>query len=615
MLANAPTMSLSGVLFGVTFSQALALRALAFGPSSSAYKLVVTGQAEVVWNQSSEGCAEPVGGKKGENGDSVPTAWHNPHTNSSHLISATYRGTYASVGSTLGGQLRHDCRRRVHPGVVDSLAPVGPPAGPNCTGAVQPGTCARYDPSTFSNFQWMQSVRVYPDGSGFALVHNEMHGELSGNRTLCSHNGSPRPGDGGKSCILWSTVLGSTVDGGLSWQLAQKPLFTLPKKCELDIPLQGYGALGPPLYDAGFYYGHVSRYEPSPTSKAGVPSKGVCAWRTTTPHNAASYRGWNGSSWSTEWINPYSAAPGKLAPSERWRYTCASINTGGDGSTHPQPKKFASAGGGGSADWRPAGWPSHVMIGWPTGAHAVHANRFKQQTISYAFSPPSPAADSGSSDSPANNNNSYSNDPRFTTWEPAQCLAVQEWLDPRHFGAGWTMLYPTIIDHDSPFGLSGGSNNVETLADGLSYSLVGNSSLYLYFAVKAADGVGYTVRLPIAWIAAGAPEPPSPFPPPKPACGASEVDSVVVTGAGANSVNGVYRKTNRTTPAPGSEPAFELDAQHQLYSERGVWRLAFPGTGVYYVGSSSSGDLIPGEGGWIKGGLGQAPTPGSASCQ
>jgi hypothetical protein len=246
------------------------------------------------------------------------------------------------------------------------------------------------------------------------------------------------------------------------------------------------------------------------------------------------------------------------------------------------------------------------MVGWPAK---------KKQTVSYAFSPPSPATDSGSSDTPANNKNidSDSNDPRFTTWEPAQYLNIQEWLDPRRFGSDWKMLYPTIIDHDSPFGLSGGSNNVETLADGLSYSLVGNSSLHLYFVVQGTDAT--TVRLPVAWIAAGAPEPPSPFPPPKPACGASKADSVVVTGAGADGVNGVYRKTNRTTPAPGSEPAFELDAQHQLYSERGVWRLAFPGTGVYYVGSSSSGDLIPGEGGWIKGGLGQAPTPGSASCQ
>ena len=128
-------------------------------------------------------------------------------------------------------------------------------------------------------------MRVYPNGSGFAVVHNEMHGELSGNRTLCSHNG--RPQSGGKTCILWSTVLGSTVDGGSSWQLAQKPLFTLPKKYAVDIPLQGYGALGPPLYEEGFYYGHVFRDNFDGNA-------GVCAWRTATPHDAGSYRGWNG---------------------------------------------------------------------------------------------------------------------------------------------------------------------------------------------------------------------------------------------------------------------------------------------------------------------------------
>ena len=79
-------------------------------PYRPAAKLAVIGMAEVVWNRSRDGCIEPVGGALGENGDSVPIAWHNPLTNQSYLISATYRGTYASVGPDLYGKLRHDCR-------------------------------------------------------------------------------------------------------------------------------------------------------------------------------------------------------------------------------------------------------------------------------------------------------------------------------------------------------------------------------------------------------------------------------------------------------------------------------------------------------------------------
>ena len=75
-----------------------------------AAKLAVIGMAEVVWNRSSDGCEEPVGGALGENGDSVPIAWHDPLANQSFLISATYRGTYASIGPDLFGKLEHDCR-------------------------------------------------------------------------------------------------------------------------------------------------------------------------------------------------------------------------------------------------------------------------------------------------------------------------------------------------------------------------------------------------------------------------------------------------------------------------------------------------------------------------
>lgn len=90
-----------------------------------------------------------------------------------YLISSTYRGTFASIGPNLSA-LRHDCTRTVYPSINESLMPVGPPAGGRCPGALQAGVCERYDPSTYANYQWLQSIRVFPNGTGFAMVHNEV---------------------------------------------------------------------------------------------------------------------------------------------------------------------------------------------------------------------------------------------------------------------------------------------------------------------------------------------------------------------------------------------------------------------------------------------------------
>jgi hypothetical protein len=254
-----------------------------------------------------------------ENPDSLPIAWHNPLTNISYLvIGATYRGTYPSTGPNLSALLQHDCTK-----------PVYPPVSLNASHT--------YEPSTYDNYQWLQSVRVFPNGSGLALVHNEMHGELSNNSSLCSH-GPVHTGQ--KQCILWSTVLGTSSNGGATWGrphgTTETPVFTLPRRYEMDAKLAGYGALGSMLFNEedGWYYGHVNRVywngtgggpPPSPnTSRSGLTS-GVCTWRSRNPTDASTFRGWNGSAWSTTWVNPYKHP---VAEQNLWRHTCATIDTG-----------------------------------------------------------------------------------------------------------------------------------------------------------------------------------------------------------------------------------------------------------------------------------------------
>lgn len=74
--------------------------------------------------------------------------------------------------------------------------------------------------------------------------------------------------------------------------------------------------------------------------------------------------------------------------------------------------------------------------------------------------------------------------------------------------------------------------------------------------------------------------PPPPHPPPAPpgppipgcmVCDGAKADAVVVSGAGTAGCNGVYKKTK--PPPHGSALYFEKDAQHQMYTFQGQWRI------------------------------------------
>ena len=53
-------------------------------------------------------------------------------------------------------------------------------------------------------------TQVFANGTGFAFVHNEFHGEQEHNRSYCSFDSKTDTGQ----CILWSTDLATTVNGG-----------------------------------------------------------------------------------------------------------------------------------------------------------------------------------------------------------------------------------------------------------------------------------------------------------------------------------------------------------------------------------------------------------------
>ena len=494
--------------------------------------MVATGPVEIVWNQSRDACPGlNWAGHIGEQPDSMPLAWHNPLTNVTSLISANDWGTFATVGPTLHDvrNLRHDCSHRVYSEVNSTL------------------------PWTYANHQWLQSAQVYPNGSGFALIHNEFHGGMTRNASFCSG------GPGTSGCQYWSAGVGVTRDGGEHWTLVDKPpmhrTFSVPRRYVKDSSTTGFGAIGAMAKQGDYYYGHIQQI--SAGESASTALTGTCAWRTHDLSNPSAYRGYNGSGWHTTWIDPYT-------DSSHGDHTCLSIDMGSANNSHASMRTFAG-------DWQPHDWPSHLMLGWPEHSHSE---------VSYAF----PAWEAGSA-------------APFTQWGAAQYLSIEEWTPPELRGCG-EFMYPSLIDADSPFtlaefnvnkGKTGGESAGTSAAIGLSYGLVGNESAALYFVVSRR----YIARLPVAFIAAGAPTPrPGPYPPPaKPTFNPTNCSSFLVAGAGQADVNGMYSMVRDS--ATTAIPTYQKDAQHQLYHFGQEWKLGWEGVRFYYHSARSASMAVP----------------------
>jgi len=146
----------------------------------------------------------PRDGLRGDMPDSMPIAWYNRGSNQSSLISATSQGVHASTaaGPTLDGLARKDCERVVF------------------------NSSFSLTPESYANHQWLQSVRLLPNGSAYGLVHNEFKPELVGGpeysakycpcvltKTCLQNSG----------CELWSTGLAVSHDHGQTFSLVRKP--------------------------------------------------------------------------------------------------------------------------------------------------------------------------------------------------------------------------------------------------------------------------------------------------------------------------------------------------------------------------------------------------------
>eukprot|EP01063_Lacrimia_lanifica_P020062 TRINITY_DN27416_c0_g1_i1.p1 TRINITY_DN27416_c0_g1~~TRINITY_DN27416_c0_g1_i1.p1 ORF type:complete len:553 (+),score=38.56 TRINITY_DN27416_c0_g1_i1:52-1710(+) len=529
--------------------QVLLVVAVVDGSSVRQPRLAAVGPAEIVVNMTRDHCCRPDGaclnwaGHLGEQPDSVPGAWHNPLTNTTYLISATAWGHYATVGPSLSDLRTRVCETPVYVSVNKTT------------------------PQSYANNQWLQAARVFPNGTGVALVHNEFHGDQicrRGDCKYCSRNHSVP----GIECETWTVDLGMTYDGGATWTATHSPVLTVPKRFQKDQARSGYGALGSLIFNSedGWYYGHVAK-----AKSAGAPENrtGFCTFRTRWPADPSTYRGWNGTAWATVWVDPYDV-PQPIPAADLYKYECA-LATHSDRSAHPSPRVFAPD----TAAAHPE-WPSAVMFGWPEEMSNV---------MSYSF----PEEGTGAP---------------FTAWGNASFLDVRDWLDPHQFAT--PLMYPTVLDHDSPFS-SGVDPSDEDAATALSYGFVGNNSMHLYFVVDRK----YIARLPVAWFLAGAPTPTGPYPAPPdntPGC-----PVVRVTGAGMAGANGDYR----------IEP--DLHNDHHAYAKDGVhrvlcsgvaplpcrWTITQDGQALYEATAMSGTKLAPPPEGWavVPSGRGVAPYP------
>ncbi|EDQ89961.1 uncharacterized protein MONBRDRAFT_7734 [Monosiga brevicollis MX1] len=462
-------------------------------PSDFLY-LEAVGPLETVFN-TSDACSDSYwNGENHDSTDSMPIAWYNRATNETYLIAAVSEGIFPNVGPTLS-QLTHRCDRLVFNSSFEAR------------------------PNTYANYQWLQSVHLFPNGTAFGLVHNEFHGYSNitdDPNAYCSLDRHEWP----SHCNLWSTGLARSDDGARTFHLVAQPpqhlLAALPYQYVRNQSIYGYGAISITFQgDDGVWYGYIN------VLGEADQASGACPFRTDDPFNPQAYRGWDGQGYSVAWHSAY-GSPLRNGSGLCTVYQQPFTNT------HQCPRRILGLDGVENP-------PTYVLFGQGGPDLSTGA-------LSYGYS-----------------------------WEPDFAKAITNFSGhatvdlgvQRYLSLNGQAIYGVVLDDSSPdfqaeYGL------------GDNFEVVTNYSAYAYINVRRN-----ILRRRLVFRRTAPPSPPPPMPPPPASCRLFSVVDAADAGW-----NGIYAQSSNRSDGL---PTFVKDESHVLYRFMGVWRLGHPDVSVAYV--------------------------------
>jgi hypothetical protein len=165
------------------------------------------------------------------------------------------------------------------------------------------------DPSTYDDQEWVVSPYTADGTNVYALIHDEYHGwEHQG---MCDTQGRPpRPkllttpvAGYNPGCWYNAITYATSTDGGYTFTHAVPPahlVASVPYVYQQYTSAYGYFSPSNVIRKSDGYFYVVWQAE-----AYGAQQIGVCEARTKNPTNPASWRGWNGTSYSVQFIDPY----------------------------------------------------------------------------------------------------------------------------------------------------------------------------------------------------------------------------------------------------------------------------------------------------------------------
>ncbi|HUC18336.1 MAG TPA: hypothetical protein VMA37_11715 [Acetobacteraceae bacterium] len=188
-------------------------------------------------------------------------------------------------------------------------------AGTGCVSWLPRTNYPASNPATYNTGLWMVAPWAHSANTIYALVHNEFHGEWTGNSEWCAvqQQGIYLP------CDYWNLVGAASTDGGRSFRLLQaahSPGFNVPaialgepytvppsetNPLPTNLP-QGMTAQSNIIRDGDYYYVLIEQLLYQPPDTTPPEADGVCIFRARMPEDpdatAPTWKGWDGSGYT-----------------------------------------------------------------------------------------------------------------------------------------------------------------------------------------------------------------------------------------------------------------------------------------------------------------------------